>query len=165
MPRCTSRRRDAKAHFDQLRQEWEAKTGDAAFVEKVRTLEHSREALRKLDEEKKQRLQHLQQAVCQHQLDRHLQSYRIREANIALIKAGRITTLRSHSIVGPARRADLDREFGTRRAPHEQLLRLGPTALRQIGEQVQRRRHELAPPLQGAMAEFAQAEANAKAVA
>lgn len=60
---------------------------------------------------------------------------------------------------------DLDREFNAKRAQPEQALRLGPIALKQLADQAQRRRKDLATQIQAALAELAQAEANAEAAA
>lgn len=204
----TKARHDAWSRFDKLQKQWQAETGDAAFLEKTRTLDASRDALRSLDKERRQRLQQLQQTVRQQQLDRYLQAQRIGQARIPNIGAARITTLRSFSIetayditlaklayiprFGPALKgslfswrqqveagfrfdsskgvdprdlANLDRDIGARGAQHEQLLRLGPMALKQLSELAQRNRQGLMPQIQAALADLAQAEANAKAAA
>jgi DNA-binding helix-hairpin-helix protein with protein kinase domain len=201
-------RRDANSRLSDLQKQWNAETGDEAFVERKRTLIASRNALADLDQERRRRAQQLQQNVRQRQLDRFLQSQRIREARIPHIGAARITLLRSSGVetayditnpklagisgFGPALKgalfawrqqvagrfhfdpskgvdphdlAQLDRDIGARRAQHEQLLRLGPMGLKQLNEHVQRRRKELAPQVQAALAELAQANADAKAAA
>jgi DNA-binding helix-hairpin-helix protein with protein kinase domain len=199
-------RRSAQERFDGLNKQWQRETGDVAFKEKTEMLAQSRDALRKLDTEKTARLQELRINARQHQLDRHLKTYRIANARIPNIGAGRITTLRSYSVetafdvtdakltylpgFGPKLRSnlfhwrqeveqgfrfdatravdprdvqDIDREFAVKRAQHEQLLRLGPMALKQLAEQALRRRQELAPQVQAAIAALARAQADARA--
>lgn len=198
----------ARERFDGIHKQWEQETGDLPFKEKLRTLEASRDMLRKLESEKAARLQELRTNARQHQLDRFLQTHRIANARIPNIGSGRVTTLRSYSIetaldvtsnklayvhgfgpvlqgnlfawrdriektfqFDPAKGADprdlqdLDREFVTKRSQHEQLLRLGPLALKSLADQALSRRQVLAPHVQAAQAELAQAEANAKAAA
>lgn len=58
---------------------------------------------------------------------------------------------------------DLEREFAGKRAQHEQLLRLGPVALKSLADQAVRRRQEMAPLIAAAAADLAQTEANASA--
>lgn len=67
--------------------------------------------------------------------------------------------------VDPRDIAAIHRDIAARRAQHEQLLRLGPTALRQIADTVKAKRQELLPKIYAAMSDLAQAEVDARAAA
>lgn len=57
----------------------------------------------------------------------------------------------------------LEEEFADKRFADEQLLRLGPTALKQLSDYARRSRIELLPQIQAAQVELAQAQANLRA--
>lgn len=65
--------------------------------------------------------------------------------------------------IDPQDLAALELDINRRRAPQEQLLKLGPMALRQLTDQAKRRRQELFPEIARAQAAWAQARANSKA--
>jgi DNA-binding helix-hairpin-helix protein with protein kinase domain len=205
----TTARHDAQARLNELEQQWEAEASEGAFNEKIRTLAAAREELRRLNDERRQGLQQLQQTVRQKQLDRYLQTKLICHARIPNIGPSRVTTLRSNNIetayditpakllinisgfgpvlkgslfawrqhveagfrfdsskgVDPSLLVILDRGIGARSAPHEELLRLGPIALKQLTELAKGNRQRLLPRIHAALADLAQATADAKAAA
>jgi DNA-binding helix-hairpin-helix protein with protein kinase domain len=96
--RYAKARQEAQAQLNVLQKEWETSTGDAAFRQKKDALAATRDLLRKLDDERRQRFIQLQQTTRQRQLDRYLQTHRINQGRIPKIGQGRITTLRSFNI-------------------------------------------------------------------
>lgn len=204
-------RDQARARFAALEQRWKTEAGDVDYQGKFHALQWARDELTRLDEERRTRLQRLQQTIRDVQRDHYLEAQRILRGQVSNIGPTKITTLRSFNIetafdvtdlnlmriprgynIGYKAKADLlawrrglesqfrfdprkgvdprdtaavEREIAARRAQHEQLLRLGPAALRQISEKVPAKRAELAPQIRQAQMELAQAEANAKAAA
>lgn len=88
----------AEAQFQSLEQRWQQEAGCQDFDRQLQELEVLKTKLHELQSERQNRLRQLDQDRAKHQLEKHLDRFKIQNASIDGIGQGRVATLQSYGI-------------------------------------------------------------------